>query len=104
MGWVDPLEEGMAIHSNLLAWRILWTEEPGGPQSRGHTESDMTKATQHNTELKCHSPDGLQLTSKVSPGLKYVSYGFIWGNKLSKVRRPWTLGSEKLSSNLDFAG
>ena len=29
----DPLEKGMAIHSNILAWRILWTEEPGGLQS-----------------------------------------------------------------------
>ena len=31
----DPLEEGMATHSNLLAWRIPWTEEPGGLQSTG---------------------------------------------------------------------
>ena len=29
----DPLEEGMATHSSILAWRILWTEEPGGLQS-----------------------------------------------------------------------
>ena len=29
----DPLEKGMAIHSSILAWRIPWTEEPGGPQS-----------------------------------------------------------------------
>ena len=31
----DPLEEGMATHSSILAWRIPWTEEPGGPQSIG---------------------------------------------------------------------
>ena len=31
----DPLEEGMATHSSLLAWRISWTEEPGGLQSLG---------------------------------------------------------------------
>jgi len=31
----DPLEEGMATHSNILAWRILWTEEPDGLQSIG---------------------------------------------------------------------
>ena len=31
LGQEDPLEEGMAIHSNILAWRIQWTEEPGGP-------------------------------------------------------------------------
>ena len=31
----DSLEEEMALHSSILAWRILWTEEPGGLQSRG---------------------------------------------------------------------
>ena len=32
LGWEDPLEKGMAIHSSHLAWRIPWTEEPGGLQ------------------------------------------------------------------------
>ena len=32
-GWEDPLEEGMATHSSILAWRIPWTGEPGGLQS-----------------------------------------------------------------------
>ena len=31
-GWKDPLEKGMATHSNILAWSIPWTEEPGEPQ------------------------------------------------------------------------
>ena len=35
LGLEDPLEKGMATHSNILAWKILWTEEPGGPQSMG---------------------------------------------------------------------
>ena len=35
MGWEDPLEEGMATHSSILAWTIPWTEEPGGLQSTG---------------------------------------------------------------------
>ena len=35
LGWEDPLEEGMAAHSCILAWRIPWTEEPGGLQSTG---------------------------------------------------------------------
>ena len=34
LGWKDPLEKEMATHSSILAWRIPWTEEPGGPQSR----------------------------------------------------------------------
>ena len=33
--WEDPLEEGMATHSSVLAWRIPWTEEPGELQSLG---------------------------------------------------------------------
>ena len=35
MCWEDPLEKGLATHSNTLAWRIQWTEEPGGLQSIG---------------------------------------------------------------------
>ena len=35
LGWEDPLEEGMATYSNILAWRIPWTEEPGKLQSMG---------------------------------------------------------------------
>ena len=35
LGWVDPLEKGMAIHSSIIAWEIPWTEEPGGLQSMG---------------------------------------------------------------------
>ena len=35
LGWENPLEKGMAIHSSILAWRIEWTEEPGGLQSMG---------------------------------------------------------------------
>ena len=30
LGWKDPLEEGMATHSRILAWRLPWAEEPGG--------------------------------------------------------------------------
>ena len=35
LGREDPLEKGMATHSSILAWRIPWTEEPGGLQSLG---------------------------------------------------------------------
>ena len=44
LGWEDLLEEGMATHSNILAWRISWTEEPGVLQSIASPESDMTEA------------------------------------------------------------
>ena len=42
LGQEDPLEEGTATHSSILAWKITWTEEPGGLQSTGSQESDMT--------------------------------------------------------------
>ena len=35
LGWEDPLEKEMAIHSSILAWRIPWTKEPGKLQSMG---------------------------------------------------------------------
>ena len=35
LSWEDPLEKEMATHSSILAWRIPWTEEPGGLQSTG---------------------------------------------------------------------
>ena len=35
LGWEDPLEREMATHSSILAWEILWTEEPGRVQSMG---------------------------------------------------------------------
>ena len=38
LGWEDPLEEGVATHSSVLAWRIPWTEESGRLQSMGHKE------------------------------------------------------------------
>ena len=36
LGWEDPLEEEMATHSSIFAWKIPWTVEPGGLQSMGH--------------------------------------------------------------------
>ena len=42
LGQEDPLEKEMATHSSILAWEIPWTEDPGGLQSMGSQESDMT--------------------------------------------------------------
>ena len=49
LSWEDPLEEGKATHSSILAWSIPWTEEPGGLQSIGFKESNMTEATERRT-------------------------------------------------------
>ena len=50
LGWEDHLEKGTPTHSSILAWRILWTEEPGGLQSMRLQESDMTErlSTHHS--------------------------------------------------------
>ena len=55
LGWEDPPEQGMATHSSILAWRIPRTEEPGGLQSRGHRESDVTErlSTAQHKVLNC---------------------------------------------------
>ena len=48
LGWEDPLEKEMATHSSILAWKIPWTEEPGGLYNPwGHKESDMTQGLIH---------------------------------------------------------
>ena len=43
LGREDPLEEGMATHSSILAWKAPWTEEPGGLQSMGLHSLDTTE-------------------------------------------------------------
>ena len=45
LGWEDPLEEGKAIHSSILAWRVPWTEEPGRLQFMGSQRVDHDLAT-----------------------------------------------------------
>ena len=45
LGREDPLEKGMATHSSILAWRIPWTEEPGGLQSMGSQRAGHTWVT-----------------------------------------------------------
>ena len=45
LGWEDPLEKGMATHSNNLTWEIPWTEEPGGLQPLGSQRVGQDLAT-----------------------------------------------------------
>ena len=49
LGWEDPLEEGMETHSSVLAWKIPWTEEPGGLQSTGSQRVGQDWATKSFT-------------------------------------------------------
>ena len=57
LGWGDSLEGKMATHYSILAWKIPWTEEPGGLQSPGgHKESDMTERVR--THITQERPGG----------------------------------------------
>ena len=47
LDWKDPLEGGMMTHFSILAWRILWTEKPGGYSSRSCKDLDTTEVTEH---------------------------------------------------------
>ena len=51
LGQENPLEEAMPTHSSILAWKIPWTEEPGGLQFIGFRALDMTEATWHTNYL-----------------------------------------------------
>ena len=56
LGWEDPLEEEMAIHSSTLAWKIPWTVEAGGLQSAGSQVVRRLVAA----EQQCQYPSGPQ--------------------------------------------
>ena len=55
LGREDSLEEEMATHSSILAWKIPWTEEPGVYSPEGRKESDMTQSLVGELDPKCHS-------------------------------------------------
>ena len=56
LGQEDPMEEEMATHSSILAWRIPWTEEPGGLQSRGlqRVGHDLVFVCTHTVKIINH--------------------------------------------------
>ena len=55
LDWEDPLEEGMATHSSILAWRIPWTQETDGPQSMGLHWGQKELDTTEQLTLSLHS-------------------------------------------------
>ena len=63
LSWENPLEEAVATHSSILAWRIPWTQEAGGLQSMGSQRVDMTEVTEqvhwdpaHSLNCQHHHP------------------------------------------------
>ena len=59
LDWEDALEKEMLTHSSILACRIPWTEETGGPQSMGCKELDMTDVIEHEI-IRLEFPGGLE--------------------------------------------
>ena len=56
LDWEDPLEESMATHSSILAWKIPWTEEPGGLQSMG-----SQRVGQYRSDLACTHAESIKI-------------------------------------------
>ena len=52
LGWDDPLEKEMATHCSILAWKTLWTEEPGGLQSMGSQRVSCNLVTKQQQETR----------------------------------------------------
>ena len=78
LDWEDPLEEGMATHSNILAWRIPWTVEPGGLKSmdsqrvgRNWTDLIHTHTHTHTHRVSISPPSLFSLWMLVNPGLHF---------------------------------
>ena len=66
LGQEDPLAWEMATHSSILAWKISWTEEPGGLRPTRHKESDTTE---HACAQRARSPHGTAKPHPVSEPL-----------------------------------
>ena len=59
LGQGDPLEEGMAPHSSVIAWRISWTQEPGGLRSTVHrVAKSWTRLKRLSTHIYTHTFEG----------------------------------------------
>ena len=79
LGQEDPLEKEMAIHSSILAWKILWTEEAGGLQSMGL--QDQTWLSDQNTttrEIKCSFSGSVVKKDVFDPWLRKIPWRKAW--------------------------
>ena len=72
LGWEGPLEKGMTIHSSIIAWRILWTEDPSGLQFMGLQRVRLDWVTKAIT----FSPTETQITLKYADS-KFDRYNLI---------------------------
>ena len=73
LGQEDPLEKEMATHSSIHAWKIPWTEEPGGLQSMGSQRVGQDWATSLHSEL---GPEGMK--EKQDLPLRRLQDTYLW--------------------------
>ena len=94
LGWEDPLKKLMAAHSNILAWRVPWTEESVGLQSRG------SQRVGHNWDSKTFKVIAPQTLSASSLQLKLLDWFVetlrdLWAKSCHlQMRTPWGRGAE----------
>ena len=84
----DPLEEEMATHSSILAWKIPWTEEPGGLHSLSGSKSQSVSPLNHASQvfvllLKCYAFGKKKKVFLIKP--KHFFVLFLWRYKLWKI-------------------
>ena len=85
-GWGDPLEEGMATHSSVLAWRIPWTEEPGGLQATGsQSRTRLSTCRQVSRPPLCSRAFRLHLEAAAA-GASCRAADSAWGQGCLSVR------------------
>ena len=76
LSWEDPLEKEMATHSSILAWKIPWTVETDGLESRGSQESDMTSELNSSSKrlVVSHPRKSSAMTSKILSIISYIDF------------------------------
>ena len=74
--WAQGLEKEMATHSSILAWRIPWTEEPGGLQPMGSQESDTTDQLNHHHLSTRWADQGVSLLQRLQ-ALQWKPVNFV---------------------------
>ena len=97
----------MAPHSSTLAWRIPWTEEPGGLQSMGSLESDTTERLHFHFSLSCigeGNGNPLQCSCLENPRDGGAWWASVYGVALSRTRPKRLSSSEPNSSGLPRSG
>ena len=99
MGWKDPLEEDMATHSSILAWKIPWTEEPDGLRVMGlqrvitterlntaHSYKGIPPCLEVAWVQKPHSGKDCPVEAQ---GHGLISGSVLWGSVLNLTRLAW---------------